>query len=148
VKPNRVHRPSSSETPAPIASRASTVPMAGIVMLPTCSRPVTMSQLPSKSIPRFFVSSMLFTSLSTQRVRNTADTVCCGVTQQWPSRPNTNVMGLLRTGSHCHRPHERSQSVHRSLQAQKDSMTRNNFPAWELLDRAISSVPLRPSRQN
>ena len=35
-------------------------------MLTTCSRPITMSHMPSKSIPRFFVRFMLFTSFCSE----------------------------------------------------------------------------------
>jgi hypothetical protein len=43
------------------------VPMAGIWMVTTYNKPVTMSQMPNKSIPRFFVRFILFTSLSEKR---------------------------------------------------------------------------------
>ena len=56
------YRPSRIKTPATIASRGSKVPMAGIEMLKTCTKPVTISQMLNKSIPRFLVTFMLFTS--------------------------------------------------------------------------------------
>lgn len=55
------YRPSRIKTPAAIASMARIIPMDGIGTLTTCVSPVTMSQIPSNSIPRFLlpIPSML-----------------------------------------------------------------------------------------
>src|SRR5450759_4321293 len=50
-------RPTRISTPAAIARRASRTP--GMGMLTSRATPVTTSQIPSKSIPRFFVSFMV-----------------------------------------------------------------------------------------
>ena len=65
--------------------------------------------------------------------------------------PTDAIVKITKTkrGRVCLRPREPSQSLHQSLQAQKDGVTREEIVLrGRLLDRAISSVLLPPWHQN
>src|SRR5262245_57960573 len=48
--------------PATTASNAISIPIPAMEILATCNRPVRISQMPSRSIPKFRVTRMMFTS--------------------------------------------------------------------------------------